>query len=104
MLRNTVATMPAQAGYQVVTAQSAHDSTALTSAASQPIDLVLSEARDVEAVARWLDSHYHDGHRPPLVQLDGGAPLADAPTRHAVLQKPFTANELLVMVRERLRA
>ena len=70
----------------------------------QPIDLVLSEARDVDAVARWIDSHYRDGSRPPLVQLDGGAAATASPSRHAVLQKPFTANELLAMVRERLRA
>ena len=104
LLRSTVAKMLVQAGYQVVTAQSAQDTAALVSATAQPIDLVLSEAQDVDAVARWLLAHYGDGAQPPLVQLDGGTTPPNGRPPHEVLQKPFTAHELLAKVRQLVRA
>ncbi|MFO1030886.1 MAG: response regulator [Planctomycetota bacterium] len=99
LLRNTVAQMLVQAGYQVVVAASAHDEQTLARAATHPIDLVLAEAQDVDAVTSWLGRQFGSRRHPPVMQLDGsGRPRG--PQVREVLLKPFTAQELLHKVRE----
>lgn len=99
LLRNTVAQMLVQAGYQVVVAASAHDEPALARAMARPIDLVLAEAQDVDAVARWLGRSFGQGKRPAVMRLDGSGRPRE-PHGRDVLLKPFTAQELLHKVRE----